>query len=647
MKFAIDFDGVVAEQDRPYDDVTTPLKFVPGAREGLQALRRAGHLLVLWSGRASRALLADPELDPLVQAGAVRSNREAWLSSRAVHLARYEQMIRFVEEELPEIFDAVDDGTAGKPLVDVILDDKAMKFGRSSGGLGWSTIAQFYGERSSPVEEAAPEKAAQVISLDTPVAELEHVPTSRLQTILDTVRVELRSAGITRFEPVFALGDSGFWCADRALTINIPWFLATPELYGLAQQRYPMKWLDVARGVRHEVGHAINYTFEIWKRADWTELFGDFRLPYPEREGSWPVELGSPDFVEYVRDSGPGYGQRHPDDDWAETFACWLDPTSDLTQFREGALRKLQYVEFIAREVLAGFPVNNDLGVPKQWRAAFPGQTVREALFQSAPAKSTAIPSKAAGTGREGLIAVEREVTRGESTFKQTYWIRPEDKKETDRQLSHEEATAVADAPRVFKSENLRDIDAVEKYSKEKAKDWVSSLGDYEREQILLYTQNGYKNINWELRFSGEETRMSLETRIATKYIDSALERAAIPEPILVHRGGFAEEARLVPGARFSDKGYVSTTMLEHVTHDFIPIRERAAEMKAEGVTPVQWHIKLPKGAHAAIADGASGHPREGEVLLPRGSSFRIESVTRGKVDGKDVHIVEAVLETP
>ena len=396
MRIAIDFDGTVVEQDRPYDDVTTPLKFVPGAREGLRALHAAGHLLLLWSGRSSRALLEDPTLDPFVRASIARSNHEAWMSNRATHLARFEQMVRFVEAELPGIFDAIDDGMGGKPLVDLILDDKALKFGRSSGGLGWPLIAQFYGEMPTPAVDTPDEGKPLGSLLDTPIANLELEPTGRLQAILDTVRVELRAAGIARFEPVFALGDSGFWCADRALTINIPWFLATPELYELAQQRYPMKWLDVARGVRHEVGHAINYTFELWKRKDWTEQFGDFKLPYPEREGSWPVELGSPSFVEYVRDSGPGYGQRHPDDDWAETFACWLDPTSDLTQYREGAQRKLQYVESL-RGVLAGFPVNNDLGVPKRWRAAFPGQTVRDALLRDTPAKPTTIPSKGLG----------------------------------------------------------------------------------------------------------------------------------------------------------------------------------------------------------------------------------------------------------
>ena len=228
------------------------------------------------------------------------------------------------------------------------------------------------------VEEKKPSNSL----LDTPVAKLDLVPTGRLKTILDAVRSELRSEGITHFKPIFVLGDSGFWCADRALTINIPWFLATPELYSLAQRRHPMRWFDVARGVRHEVGHAINYAFELWKRPDWTATFGNFLLPYPEPEGSWPIVRNSPDFVEYVQDSGPGYGQRHPDEDWAETFACWLDPASDWQRrYKAGALRKLQYVDSLSHTCLRGYPTNNDLGEHKDWRSAYPGQTVRTVLF--------------------------------------------------------------------------------------------------------------------------------------------------------------------------------------------------------------------------------------------------------------------------
>jgi hypothetical protein len=336
----------------------------------LLALKAAGHRLLLWSGRASRALLYDPTLDPFVRAGVVPCDRKAWLASRHLHRARFEQMIEFINRELPGVFDAIDDGQGGKPLVDLFIEDKAVVM---RGPATWARIARVYGETEPLFDEPL------VDILDTPVARLNLVPTGRLKEILDTVRGELKVAGIVHYEPTFALGDSDFWCADRALTVNLPWFIATEELYRAAQPRYPMEWPDIARGVRHEVGHAINYAFEAWKRPDWTSTFGDFLAPYPKTSGSWPI-LDPDDFVEYVKDSGPHYAMKHPDESAAETFAAWLDPAFPKDTLRAGARRKLDYVAKLAREVFTGWPVNHDLGVPKEFRAAYPGQTIRQAL---------------------------------------------------------------------------------------------------------------------------------------------------------------------------------------------------------------------------------------------------------------------------
>ena len=42
--------------------------------------------------------------------------------------------------------------------------------------------------------------------------------------------------------------------------------------------------------LRHEAGHAINYAFELWRRRDWTQTFGDFRRPYRDVYNPQPVE---------------------------------------------------------------------------------------------------------------------------------------------------------------------------------------------------------------------------------------------------------------------------------------------------------------------------------------------------------------------
>lgn len=149
MLICVDFDDtVVAQSGREYADVDTPLQFMPGAEQGLLALKQAGHMLVLYSGRANRALRVDPNLDPLVRSGLKRVNMERWKKNSVVNQARFEQMIAFVEAELPGVFAAIDDGMQGKPSADMYIDDKALRLGYGSLGVGWPDVAQLYGDPS-------------------------------------------------------------------------------------------------------------------------------------------------------------------------------------------------------------------------------------------------------------------------------------------------------------------------------------------------------------------------------------------------------------------------------------------------------------------------------------------------------------------
>jgi len=147
MKIAIDFDGTIVRQDHPYNDVTMPLEFMSGAKDGLYALKRAGHTLILWSGRANKALLENPMLDPLARAGACKIDMQRWEESKRVNQARFHQMVDFVEKELPGIFDAIDDGAAGKLSVDLFIDDRAIRFGKGPRSIIWPGIVYLYGDK--------------------------------------------------------------------------------------------------------------------------------------------------------------------------------------------------------------------------------------------------------------------------------------------------------------------------------------------------------------------------------------------------------------------------------------------------------------------------------------------------------------------
>jgi hypothetical protein len=182
---------------------------------------------------------------------------------------------------------------------------------------------------------------------------------------LAQVTSELRTKGIT-FIPAYYLGDDDFWTADRATSVNVPWYLANTLLWQLVNDHlFEYSREEVVMYLRHETGHAINYAFELWKRSDWGQTFGEFRRPYRDVYNPNPW---SRDYVRYLHRAGMyHYAQKHPDEDFAETFAVWLDPTSRWRRRYGGwqvALAKLEYVDRIidVEGACRGIPPNQRLG---------------------------------------------------------------------------------------------------------------------------------------------------------------------------------------------------------------------------------------------------------------------------------------------
>jgi hypothetical protein len=121
---------------------------------------------------------------------------------------------------------------------------------------------------------------------------------------------------------------------------------------------------EVLMYLRHEAGHAINYAFELWRRKDWTQTFGDFRRPYRDVYNPTPW---SRDYVRYLHRAGMyHYAQKHPDEDWAETFAVWLEGGPWRRRHRnwQVALAKLEYVDRVVgiERACRGNPPNVRLG---------------------------------------------------------------------------------------------------------------------------------------------------------------------------------------------------------------------------------------------------------------------------------------------
>jgi len=110
---------------------------------------------------------------------------------------------------------------------------------------------------------------------------------------------------------------------------------------------------EIMMYMRHEAGHAFNYAYKLHKSAEWRNLFGPFRRAY--RDNYRPIPFSR----KFVRHMAGWYAQKHPDEDFAETFAVWLTPRSQWRKRYEGwgALAKLQYIDRIARKVGDAEPI--------------------------------------------------------------------------------------------------------------------------------------------------------------------------------------------------------------------------------------------------------------------------------------------------
>src|SRR5438270_6176621 len=166
-----------------------------------------------------------------------------------------------------------------------------------------------------------------------------------LEPILAEFADELRRAGITRVKPVFHL-STDWGVAEGTVAVGIPFYLAHPELTRLHAERVGhiegFSAADILRYLRHEMGHVVNYAYKLYEREDWTRLFGPFERPYLEEYRPEPF---SRNFVQHL----PGwYAQKHPDEDWAETFAVWMTPGLDWrSEYADWpvALAKLEYCD--------------------------------------------------------------------------------------------------------------------------------------------------------------------------------------------------------------------------------------------------------------------------------------------------------------
>ncbi len=178
---------------------------------------------------------------------------------------------------------------------------------------------------------------------------------SILQERVERLQDELDQRNIS-FRPAFWLSEEWF-SPDGVPGVALPFYLAHPRLMKLEKKQM----LEVEGGtyescmriLRHETGHAIDNAYRLHRRRQWQRLFGKSSKPYPE------VYSPKPYSKRFVLHLDSWYAQSHPSEDYAETFAVWLQPGSRWrTRYKDWpALKKLLYVDELMAEIAGQKPL--------------------------------------------------------------------------------------------------------------------------------------------------------------------------------------------------------------------------------------------------------------------------------------------------
>ena len=175
---------------------------------------------------------------------------------------------------------------------------------------------------------------------------------SAVESLVDQLYRELDARGVPFHPPVYLSDQWG--CPEATPLIGVPFYLADDRLSRI-EQAMAMDVegeTDIMKILRHEAGHAINYAYRLYDEAEWRQIFGPYSRPYRDRFRADPFSRS------YVRHLPGWYAQKHPDEDFAETFAVWLTPDLDWRREYAGwpALTKLEYMDRVMHRVAQDGP---------------------------------------------------------------------------------------------------------------------------------------------------------------------------------------------------------------------------------------------------------------------------------------------------
>ncbi len=207
---------------------------------------------------------------------------------------------------------------------------------------GWRSL---YSRSRMTAEERSPE-TAQAVSRRLRELGLK-IEGSPMEPLIQNLYKELEAKGIELRPQCFVADEWG--CPDGVPAIGIPFYLIDPELAAVEELETAEleSEAEVRRLLRHEAGHVFCYAHKLYVLPDFRELFGPFSRPYLDDFQPQPFSRS------YVRHLPGWYAQKHPDEDFAESFAVFITPELDWhKQYANWpALKKLIFIEEKVKEL--------------------------------------------------------------------------------------------------------------------------------------------------------------------------------------------------------------------------------------------------------------------------------------------------------
>jgi hypothetical protein len=214
----------------------------------------------------------------------------------------------------------------------------------------------------------SPKRASQLVNswetvryelLNTRICDLGvQVEGSPVEPYVQRLYRELAAKGLVFRPEVYPTDIWG--CPDEVPVIGVPFYLTDKRLARIEEEQRgevedPQHIMML---LRHEAGHAMNYAYRLYKAPEWAKTFGRFTRPYHDRFRPNPFSRA---FVRHLvhHQYGRTYAQKHPDEDFAETFAVWLTPRSGWRRrYRHWpALEKLRFVDRLMKSLRGAEPL--------------------------------------------------------------------------------------------------------------------------------------------------------------------------------------------------------------------------------------------------------------------------------------------------